>query len=189
MQPRHSWGGSSCRGRPAEWDERGIEALEVAHDEYHEALTDDEDIADSEKWFDAVEKDYIASVKKGKTFLKSVSFGVGANAPAPTVKVEASLSDESAGKSDDNEGNHDDDDYDDDDDEDKDGMTMFMNMLHLPRLELDVYEGDPAGYHMFISVFDEVIDSKVSDPQVWNWPGCCSIQVDRPRLHSGTVPW
>ncbi|XP_076047328.1 uncharacterized protein LOC143028851 [Oratosquilla oratoria] len=39
-------------------------------------------------------------------------------------------------------------------------------ILNAPKVELDVFEGNPLEYNLFMTIFDELVDSKVSDPQI-----------------------
>ena len=42
----------------------------------------------------------------------------------------------------------------------------LLNYMHLPKVELDKFDGNPLEYLIFIAVFDEVVDSTVMDGQV-----------------------
>ena len=42
----------------------------------------------------------------------------------------------------------------------------LLNLMHLPKVELDKFDGNPVEYLTFIAVFDEVVDSTVMDGQV-----------------------
>ena len=45
-------------------------------------------------------------------------------------------------------------------------LTQLANMLNIPKVEIDKFDGSPLEYQAFISVFDEVVDSKSSDNHV-----------------------
>ena len=40
----------------------------------------------------------------------------------------------------------------------------MVNLLSLPKLELQVFDGDPMEYHTFIREFDANVDKVYSDP-------------------------
>ena len=42
----------------------------------------------------------------------------------------------------------------------------LLNCMHLPKVELDKFDGNPLEYLTFIAVFDEVVDNTVMDGQV-----------------------
>ncbi|XP_076043748.1 uncharacterized protein LOC143026852 [Oratosquilla oratoria] len=42
----------------------------------------------------------------------------------------------------------------------------LVGILNVPKVELDVFEGNPLEYNLFMTIFDELVDSKVSDPQI-----------------------
>ena len=42
----------------------------------------------------------------------------------------------------------------------------FLNYMHVPKVELDKFDGNPPEYLTFIAVFDEMVDRKVTDGQV-----------------------
>ena len=42
----------------------------------------------------------------------------------------------------------------------------LLNLMHLPKVELDKFDGNPLEYLTFIAVFDEVVDNTVMDGQV-----------------------
>ena len=45
-------------------------------------------------------------------------------------------------------------------------LTQLANMLNIPKVEIDKFDGSPLEYQAFISVFDEVVDSQSSDNHV-----------------------
>ena len=42
----------------------------------------------------------------------------------------------------------------------------LLNLMHLPKVELDKFDGNPLEYLTFIAVFDEVVDNTVMDGQI-----------------------
>ena len=44
--------------------------------------------------------------------------------------------------------------------------TELLNMLSIPKLELDKFAGDPLDYQRFMAIFDESVGSKVADDQI-----------------------
>ena len=47
-----------------------------------------------------------------------------------------------------------------------DSLSDLVNLLSIPKVELDSYDGDPREYQSFISMFDELVDSKLKDDQL-----------------------
>ena len=48
----------------------------------------------------------------------------------------------------------------------KSDNTELIDMLSIPKLELDKFDGNPLEYHSFINVFDENVGNKTSDDRV-----------------------
>ena len=42
----------------------------------------------------------------------------------------------------------------------------LIKIMNIPKVEIDPFNGDPMNYLTFMSIFDEMVDSKVSDPRV-----------------------
>ena len=42
----------------------------------------------------------------------------------------------------------------------------LLSLVNLPKIELEQFEGDPAKYHSFISMFDECVDKVVPDSKI-----------------------
>ena len=47
--------------------------------------------------------------------------------------------------------------------------------MHLPKLELDKFDGNPLEYLTFIAVFDEVVDTTVMDGQLKLYRIWCGV--------------
>ena len=48
------------------------------------------------------------------------------------------------------------------------GITSveLSSLLNVPKVELDIFDGDPLKYQSFLAIFDEIVDSKISDGQI-----------------------
>ena len=53
-----------------------------------------------------------------------------------------------------------------DHDEEEPVLAYLTNMMNMPKVELDKFDGNPLDFQSFIAVFDEVVDSKIDDDQV-----------------------
>ena len=111
--------------------------FEMSHDTYHDSLSDEEEIAESERWFKEAEKAYIDGIKSAKAWIKSQA------APVKVPPVHK---------------------Y--DHDEEEPVLAYLTNMMNMPKVELDKFDGNPLDFQSFIAVFDEVVDSKIDDDQV-----------------------
>ena len=47
-----------------------------------------------------------------------------------------------------------------------DSLSDLVNLLSIPKVELDSYDGGPREYQSFISMFGELVDSKLKDDQL-----------------------
>ena len=131
---------------------KSFEEFESSHDAYIQALENDSEsseqlLSESEKWFLDAQKEYIVGVRAARAWLKSVE----------VVKVQPSVCDS---------------------DSDTDtvasartvthGITSseLSSLLNVPKVELDIFDGDPLKYQSFLAIFDEIVDSKISDGQI-----------------------
>ena len=42
---------------------------------------------------------------------------------------------------------------------------MLAQVLSLPRVDIEIFDGDPMRYHSFMSLFDECVDKVTDDNQ------------------------
>ena len=112
--------------------------LENTHYEYVDSLTEDKDIDTAEQWLKEVQATYLAEVKKAVQWVKSV-------VPCPVVKPGSAPADPIQVLSHSDE---------------------ILHALHLPRVEIPVFDGKTKDFQAFITIFDELIDQKITDPQV-----------------------
>ena len=119
------------------------------HDQYQAMLVEDAAFDESEAWFAEAEQNYIRGVKAARAWLHKQS---------------------------------DDDDRDTDDDGNdgkasESGDTIvtvnesveakdLVNLLSIPKVEIDTFSGNPSDYHTFMAVFDETIGNKAIDDQM-----------------------
>ena len=133
----------------AEEDEGGVrsrltsvrsafESLEAAHDQFHNALTDEVSCIASEAWFLDVNTKYIQGITDARNWLKSLGSSVDSDQDDDdhTDSV-ASLS-----------------------------AAEMLSVLTLPKAEIDVFSGNPLEYQSFFAIFDECIHNKVNDDQI-----------------------
>ena len=127
--------------------------LEASHDLYHETLTEDADIDASEQRFRTVQNDYKRGVNFAHQWLDSVTVpniaSASAAATAATVSVPVTH------KSNDS------------DTVNVDTLHQdLVNVLNVPRLEIDKFSGDPLQYQTFMNAFDDLVDSHISEGRV-----------------------
>ncbi|XP_076067764.1 uncharacterized protein LOC143040571 [Oratosquilla oratoria] len=114
--------------------------FESSHDAYQALLGDDKDeLGSSEAWYKETEEEYIRVVTNARAFIK-VRTQTETPCAKPRVDSESEQSDISPAE--------------------------LVGILNIPKVELDVFKGDHLEYKLFITVFSELIDSRVSDPQV-----------------------
>ena len=104
-----------------------LRTFEQAHDEYHNQLTEEVDIADSEKYYYDVQAQYIDVIKGAKQWLKSLE-------TSSQIKDEKESSESS-----------------------RTGMSAeeIINVVNMPKWEPEHFHGDPSKFHTFFALFDE----------------------------------
>jgi hypothetical protein len=103
--------------------------FEKASEKYQALLSDELDIVADEEYFDATQDDYVSTLTAGKTWLRSKSPGSTQNTGTDTKR----------------------------DDDKTAAIAGAMNLLNLPKIDIDVFHGDPMQYHYFVAAFDEVV--------------------------------
>ena len=116
-----------------------FQVFETAHDLYHDGLADDDDIEESDSWFQQVQTSYVAGVRSAKAWLK-MQEGDGANEREVAVNRSDVMS--------------------------AIAQADLINSLNVPKVEIDKFEGNPLDYLTFMAIFDEVVHTKVMDGQV-----------------------
>ena len=126
--------------------------LEAAHDAYldtFEAITE-EQLLENEQWFAEVQGNYISGVKAARQWLRDNGvLGVPLVNPVPASVPSVPASVPSVPTSVPASGNVD--------------NSELVNMMNVPKLTIDVFDGNPLQYQKFMSIFDETVGDKVSD--------------------------
>ena len=119
--------------------------LEAVHIELTGRLNTDGDITESDNWYAVVEDAYIVGVTDAHTWLRSSqATNVSPNPVPGIVPVVASSAQPSS----------------------SDIRDDLVNLLSIPKVVIDKFEGDPLEYQAFIATFDELVHSKTSDNQI-----------------------
>ena len=108
---------------------RSFRYFEIAHDLYHDGLVEDDDIEESDSWFQQVQTSYVAGVRSAKAWLKTQEDD---GAIEREVAVDRSDMMSAITQSD------------------------LINSLNVPKVEIDKFEGNPLDYLTFMAIFDEV---------------------------------
>ena len=110
-----------------------FKAFERSHEVYHESLTEQDSIEESDQYFFDVQDKYIEVVRSTKTWLKEES----------EVKQEVNGS-----------GSEHSDDID---------RGELLSLMTLPKIEIEQYDGDPMKFHSFIALFEESVEKVVKE--------------------------
>ena len=111
--------------------------FEQSHERYHETVTEETDIDESEDYFYKMQKEYVRAVTSIKAWLVSDD----QQAPLIKSKVGAKNSENIS-------------------------RSELLGLLNLPSVQLDYFDGDPLQYHSFFAVFDERVDRVTSDCRI-----------------------
>ena len=109
------------------------------HDLYHYGLVDDDDIEESDSWFQEVQASNVAGVRSAKAWPKTQE-----DDGAIEREVAVNRSDMMSAIA----------------------QSDLINNLNVPKVEIDKFEGNPLDYLTFMAIFDEVVHTKVMDGQV-----------------------
>ena len=134
---------NSMRKSVAEEDEAKVKELldklkenfdvfEAVHERYHDSLADETEWEQSDQYFFSIQDKYIDCLDSTKAWLR----GRNAEANATTPKAEVGVTDVKPGVS---------------------QLDMF-SAVNLPKVELEVFDGDPVKFRAFMTVFDELVD-------------------------------
>jgi hypothetical protein len=110
--------------------------FEISHEAYHELLKSDDEIEASDTYLYAVQDEYVSALNFGKQWLHSQN----PSSVKDTSNVKPVADDLT--------------------------HSDVINLINLPKVELETFDGDPAKYHSFITVFDEVVDQATKDDRV-----------------------
>ena len=106
---------------------------------YHDGLVDDDDIEESDSWFQQVQTSYVSGVRSAKAWLKTQE-----DDGAIEREFAVNRSDMMSAIA----------------------QSDLINSLHVPKVEIDKFEGNPLDYMTFMAIFDAVVHTKVMDGQV-----------------------
>ena len=113
-----------------------FEGFTFDHNEYHETLIDEDDLEESDTYFYDKQLEYISVLNMAKEFGKQ-----------KVVKTE-SPSESNTDKADDL------------------SRDEFLRLLNLPKVELEVYHGNPLHYHQFMRAFEVNVGKVCKDPDL-----------------------
>ena len=111
--------------------------FEKAHEEFHDPLTEEKDIDDSDDYFNQVHENYIKTLVNVKDWLLSNEDKKAPEIIQPKQDVK----------------------------NDVDGKQLY-NLINLPKIELEEFDGNPAKFHSFFAVFDEHVHQAPIDPSL-----------------------
>lgn len=105
--------------------------FESAHTIFHDALSDDTELDESDLYYYEVQNNYIECLMSTKSWLKR---------DQNTVKQEHPDDNSTSSLS-------------------SLGQREFLALMNLPKVKLEPYNGDPLKYHSFFTVFDENVEN------------------------------
>ena len=97
-----------------------FESFQLAHDEYHETLTGEAFIEESEQYFELLDESYVVALKELGSYKEAIT---------------------------------------------RPDENVLAQVLSLPRMEIEKFDGNPMNYYNFVSVFNECVDKQISDCQ------------------------
>ena len=110
-----------------------------------EILTTETEIEQSGTWFSSVEQDYIKCVKNAMAWLKSLD---EVDPAPPTRNVSSPQVNYNSG------------------DQSVLVNGELINLLSIPKVVIDKFDGNPLEYQAFVATFDEMVENKTSDDQI-----------------------
>ena len=127
--------------------------LEEIHSKYHELLVDDADLVASDEWFDEVDDSYNEGIKITRQWLRvqdelklnvsTSSTSSGTNTTSPSGSIGTVTQGGTVGSASQVQTNVD-----------------IVTALNMPRVEIDVFSGNPLEYQSFMAVFNDSVDSQ-----------------------------
>ena len=97
-----------------------FDALQLAHDEYHETLTEEASVEESEQYFELLDESYVVALKELGSYREAIT---------------------------------------------RPDENVLAQVLSLPRIEIEKFDGNPMNYYNFVAVFNECVDKEISDCQ------------------------
>ncbi|KAJ8043465.1 hypothetical protein HOLleu_10558 [Holothuria leucospilota] len=105
----------------------------LAHDRYHETLTQETDIDESDNYFSEKQRDYISVLD----LVKNTKISFKAKAELKSLSADSNSGDSSS--------------------------KEYLRLLNLPKVELEVFHGNPLHFHQFIKAFEANVDKVCDD--------------------------
>jgi hypothetical protein len=121
--------------------------FELSHDAYHETLEDENEIDESEQYYYEAQNVYIKAIKDMKAWLRandSENLDRTANSEILNTTSPSELLNTSRNQT----------------------SIDIVNAINTPRFEIEKFSGDPMKYFGFISMFEECVESVVTDPKM-----------------------
>ena len=123
---------------------KAFDSLEEGHAEYLDLLSDDTDIDAAEVWYNEVVTDYVEQVSKVNQWLKLQSAAV---TPSSDFKNVAAPLHDSSGSA----------------EPGSLSQAQLVNLINLPKVQIDVFSGNALDYQNFMVLFDDNVDKKLDD--------------------------
>jgi len=120
--------------------------FENSHDAYHATLVDEDEIEESEKYYYEAQDVYIRVIKDMKAWLRYVDNEFSDRNSVNDVSNTSQNELLNASRN--------------------QPSIDIVNAINTPRFEIEKFSGDPMKYHSFISMFEECVESVVTDPKM-----------------------
>lgn len=145
-----------------------LRAFEESHDIYHAFLTEEAEVEESDEYLYTVQQEYITAVKDIRTWIKQ------AKCEAPKIKPAVNISPPETSTSDlrrtSTKASSSSSQVTDESPKEEERCSTLsselISFLHLPKIELEPFDGDPVKYHSFFAIFDETVHSINPDGKV-----------------------
>ena len=117
-----------------------FERLETAHDEYNDLLASEDALIESEEWFGEAQETYSCKIREALQWIKARENPSGNVAvDNPSIVSDSSTS------------------YD---------LSDLINVMSMPKVEIDKFSGEPLEFQNFMTTFDEVVGNRTDDDQL-----------------------
>ena len=97
-----------------------FDSFQLAHDEYHETLTEEAFIEESDQYFELLDESNVVALKELGSYREAIT---------------------------------------------RPDENVLAQVLSLPRMEIEKFDGNPMNYYNFVAVFNECVDKQISDCQ------------------------